>query len=126
MMAGLDSLYHNDLGDAAEQGSYSSFSSPGGTSSLRHRRLDEPFHSSAHASLEDNIESVGQNAGDRIQPIQQVSSSKKPYHFSRSYIACNTQDTKNIVTFSFRSKQTSQRIHEVPSQMWVINMRISH
>lgn len=72
MMAGLDSLYHNDLGDAAEQGSYSSFSSPGGTSSLRHRRLDEPFHSSAHASLEDNIESVGQNAGDRIQPIQQI------------------------------------------------------
>ena len=84
MMAGLDSLYHNDLGDAAEQGSYSSFSSPGGTSSLRHRRLDEPFHSSAHASLEDNIETVDQNAGDRIHPIQQVSSSQKPYHFCRS------------------------------------------
>ena len=102
MMAGLDSLYHNDLGDAAEQGSYSSFSSPGGTSSLRHRRLDEPFHSSAHASLEDNIESVGQNAGDRIQPIQQVSGSKNHIIFPAvCYIACNTQDTKNIVTFYF-------------------------
>ena len=99
MMAGLDSLYHNDLGDAVDQGSYSSFSSPGGTSSLRHRRLDEPFHSSAHASLEDNIESVGQNAGDRIQPIQQVSSSQKLYHFCRSYITCNTQDTKYCNVF---------------------------
>ena len=42
------------------------------------------------------------------------------------YKTLDTQDTKNIVTFSFRSKQTSQRLHEVPSQMRVINMRISH
>ena len=46
-MAGLDSFYDNNL-DYAEHGSYSSLSTPGGRSSLRQRRVIEPFHSSSH------------------------------------------------------------------------------
>jgi len=51
-MAGLDSFYDNNL-DYAEHGSYSSLSTPGGRSSLRQRRVIEPFHSSSQTLTDD-------------------------------------------------------------------------
>lgn len=70
-MAGLDSFYDNDV-SYAEQGSYSSLSTPGGRSSLRQRRVIEPFHSSSHVLTDDY-----DNATNKINDINRSSALQK-------------------------------------------------
>ena len=71
-MAGLDSFYTNEV-DSTEQGSYSSLSTPGGQPSMRHRRVVEPFHSSAHASFDENDGGLVEMAGyNRVPPLKKV------------------------------------------------------
>jgi hypothetical protein len=74
-MAGLDSFYTNEV-DSAGQGSYSSLSTPGERSSMRHRLVVDPFHSSAHASFDENDGSLVEMAGyNRPSPLKKVGAS---------------------------------------------------
>ena len=68
-MAGLDSFYDNNL-DYAEHGSYSSLSTPGGRSSLRQRRVIEPFHSSSQ-TLTDEISDPTSRIDEHSRPVLQ-------------------------------------------------------
>ena len=67
-MAGLDSFYDTNR-DFAEQGSYSSLSTPGGRSSLRQRRVVEPLHSSSHGSIEDECDPLSGIIENKRAPI---------------------------------------------------------
>ena len=68
-MAGLDSFYASDAVGSTEQGSFSSLSTPGDRSSMRHRRMVDPFHSSTPALFDEYDGSVTEMASRNRAPL---------------------------------------------------------